>query len=374
MSTTLPTLPDPVFVSTDPAPVLADMIASFEAAAGVTLQPAQVERLMIDLIQYREVLIRQAIQSAAMQNLVRYAVFPMLDLLGELVNCPRLLAQPAGSPFLATLTAAQAFDVLIPAGTRVQSNDGKVVFATADDLTIAAGQTTGTVNGTAQTAGIVGNDYLAGAVSQILDPVANLASLANSDTTGGGSDQESNDDYRLRIMQAPESFSVAGPAGAYQYFAKSANPTICDVAVLFPGNNQVSVYVLTQTGLPSAGVLTDVETALDPDKVVPQNDLVSALAPAQVDYQIVGDLTVYKSADSTSVYNAVLAAVQAYVNAQELRLGRDIIPDQPQAIGGAIAGVYKFAVTSPAADQVLDGSQWGHCTGITINLVGAVDG
>ena len=54
MAQRISSLPAPVFVNdadgTDPNLILADMIASFESSSGRTLQPAQVERLLIDLL------------------------------------------------------------------------------------------------------------------------------------------------------------------------------------------------------------------------------------------------------------------------------------------------------------------------------------
>jgi hypothetical protein len=48
MAAAIPALPPPVFLNDadglDPNLILADMVASFQAAAGRTLQPAQVER------------------------------------------------------------------------------------------------------------------------------------------------------------------------------------------------------------------------------------------------------------------------------------------------------------------------------------------
>ena len=87
MAAGIPSLPSPVFVDDsdglDPNLVLADMIAEFEAAADRTLQPAQVERLLINLYAYRESLVRNAIQYAAQQNLLAFAIFPMIDYLGQ---------------------------------------------------------------------------------------------------------------------------------------------------------------------------------------------------------------------------------------------------------------------------------------------------
>ena len=87
MGAGIPSLPPPVFVNDadglDPNLILADMVAEFEAAAGRTLYPAQVERLLINLYSYRESLVRNAIQYAAAQNLLAFATFPMIPRTGR---------------------------------------------------------------------------------------------------------------------------------------------------------------------------------------------------------------------------------------------------------------------------------------------------
>ena len=74
-------LPEPSFVDRDPAPIVAEIVAWFEAETGRTLYPAQVERLYTNIVAYRETLIREAIQDAAKQNLLRYASGVMLEMM-----------------------------------------------------------------------------------------------------------------------------------------------------------------------------------------------------------------------------------------------------------------------------------------------------
>jgi phage-related baseplate assembly protein len=82
---------DPVkLVDDDPLAIVDEMVARFQQDAGRTLYPAQIERLLIDQIAYRESLVRAAINDVARQNLVAYARAPMLDYLGELVGVARL--------------------------------------------------------------------------------------------------------------------------------------------------------------------------------------------------------------------------------------------------------------------------------------------
>ena len=92
-------------VADDPLAITDELVRAYEAATGKTVYPAQIERLFIDLIAYRETLVRGLINDVARQNLVAFARAPMLDLLGELVGCPASLpsrrARPCALPGLA---------------------------------------------------------------------------------------------------------------------------------------------------------------------------------------------------------------------------------------------------------------------------------
>ncbi len=98
----------------DPQAITAEIVAAYEAATGKTLYPAQVERLLIDLIAYRETLLRAAINDAARQNLVRFARAPMLDYLGELVGVRRLPGEDDERLRARILEAPESFSVAGP--------------------------------------------------------------------------------------------------------------------------------------------------------------------------------------------------------------------------------------------------------------------
>ena len=83
-------LPEPSFVDRDPAQIVAAVVADFERETGRTLYPAQVERLLANVLAYRETLLREAIQDAAKCNLLRYSRSTALDMLGELLGVARL--------------------------------------------------------------------------------------------------------------------------------------------------------------------------------------------------------------------------------------------------------------------------------------------
>src|SRR5260370_1101641 len=214
MSAGIPALPPPIFVNDvdglDPNNILADMIAEFESASGRILQPAQVERVLLNVYACRESLVRNAIQFAAEQNLLAFASFPMIDYLGQLLSVSGPASQPAVTTIQFPLTSALTVPFLIAAGTLIGTNDGHFAFATSARITIPAGVTTASVAATATAPGAAANGYLPGQVNVQLSPSALIASATNTATTAGGSAPETDDHMRTRIQATPNQFSDDG--------------------------------------------------------------------------------------------------------------------------------------------------------------------
>jgi phage-related baseplate assembly protein len=383
LPTGIVSLPIPTFVNDqdglDPTSIFNDMIASFQSSAGRTLYPAQVERLLIDLYAYRESLVRNAIQYAAMQCLVAFSSYPMLDYLGQLVGVTRLPAQGAECTLQFTLAQTSVNPFTIPAGTLIGTQDGQFVFATNDNLVILANSTTGTVFATCTTTGATANNYAIGQVSVQLTPNSLISAVTNTTVTSGGGSIETDAHLRARIQAAPNQFSVAGPVGAYRFWALSADPSIMDVSVISPVPGTVNVYVLigpvTQpavspntAGVASSALLQEVFNIVNADSIRPLTDTVAALAVTEVDYTIVGTVTLYSDADPTTTMAAANAAAQQLAQNLAQRIQRDIVPEEIIAAIGSVPGVYRVTLSSPSYTQLTPG-QWANCTAITLTEV-----
>lgn len=367
-------LPDPIFITTDPNQIVADLIAFYETETGLSLSPAQVERMLINAWAYREALLRSGVNEAAKQNLVAFAIGVILDYLAQLVGVTRLPEQPAETTIEFTLVPGHGA-VVIPLGTRVASTDGKAVFYTLVATPVSIGVDTAEILCRCETPGIIGNGYIAGAVSVILDPQAYLDTAENTDTTVGGIQTETDEQLRLRIYLAPASYSTAGSEDGYKFYARSASQSIIDVSVFSSAPGVVDIYPLTmESGGTPAEILADVEAAVTGEKVRPLNDDVNVISPSEVTYSIDIDLTLFAAADQTETEALVQAAAQAYADAKRKQLGRDIIIDQLKALVVIPDAVYSLVVNQPAADVILDQSEYPECTGITINVVGLNNG
>ena len=139
-----------------PETVLAATIADYESRTGKKLQPAHIERLLINTYAYRETLLRQQINEAYRQQHVRYATGLMLDLCGDDVNTPRLQASAARCSIRFTGEGFAA-EVNIPAGTLVAA--GETLFATVEAGQLTARQPEITLVAECRESGTKGNGW-----------------------------------------------------------------------------------------------------------------------------------------------------------------------------------------------------------------------
>lgn len=367
----------PSFIDRNVATVVAELVARYEELSGKTLYPAQPERVLIDVLAYCIVLLREQVQNAAEQNLVQYAVGVILEHQAQFYGIERLGALKAKCSLKFTAeegapSGSRPIALTIPSGTQVRTKDGKITFVTLASITIPLDETEGTVVAEALFAGANANGYPVGEVSDPLTSIAWLNSVGNTNLTHSGADGESDTQLRERIVLAPESFSVAGPTGAYRFWALSAHPSIIDVAIERNLPGTVQVYPLTTTGAPSTDVINDVVAVLTDEKRRPLTDTVSVLAPAALGFTIGAQVTLYSVAPSVETKAAIEARLADYANEKRLKLGRDIIPNQIIALIQSVTGVYNVTLTSPALIPVA-ASEFADCTAITVTLLPAVN-
>ena len=183
---------------------------------------------------------------------------------------------------------------------------------------------------------------------------------------------ESDAELRRRIQLAPEAFSTAGPAGAYEFHALTADPAVKDAAAygygtpgLAPG--QVHVYVLARTGdgTASPALVERVQAYLKAhaDKV-PMTDMVSVLAARVAPYTVSVALSTPAGPDPLVIRQRAEAALAAYVGARH-QIGAGV-PISALINAAFVEGVEQARVLSPVADiEPLTGTApW--CTGISV--------
>ena len=350
-------LPEPNFIDRNPEQITREWIALYEQKTGKVLQPAQIERLLIDVCAYRETMLRVNIQETAKQNLLSYAPLDILRHIGEPLGVEQLLAGCACTMFRFSIKKALEFDFAIPSGTDVETKDGLFVFTTTVPVIMKAGTLSVDVRGICKTAGATANRYISGSINNLLSPLSQEVSVENITTSDGGVDDEDADSLRERIRQAPEKFSNAGSKGAYRYHTFSAHQSIIDAAILSPSPGVVRIYPLTDTGSPGDEVIAIVQEYLSDEKVRPLTDFVEVKSAERVGFSINAHLILYTFADAPSVMKTIEAKLAEYKTQLREKLGKSVITTQIIAILNSVYGVFRVDLKMPG-DIIIQEHQW----------------
>lgn len=371
-------LPEINFVKADKESVEKEIFALYTSVTGRKLAPADPIRLFLIVITNIVILLLNRINDTGKQNLLAYARGYNLDHIGIALGVERLQAAGAVTTMQLTASMARPEGIAIPKGTRFTAGDN-VFFATTEPYYLSATQTTTSVKAVCTELSAKGNNYPVGAITTLADPIPYIASVANTTISEGGADTETDDAFRERIREAPESFSCAGAEGAYEFFTKKASALINSVKVVSPKPGDVDVYPGLVSGeIAKEEILKLVETALTDKKVRPLTDNVSVKAPTAKNYNI--NLQYYIDSDNAyyadTIKTCVDEAVTDYIKWQSAKVGRDIIPSE--LIRRVMeAGAKRVTVTSPTFTVIKDGRkedgyqvELAQCTGKTITYGG----
>lgn len=335
--------------------ILNEMVADYETkyqeitGRKITLRPGDKEHihLRIEAGQYYQMY--QIMDHAAKMNLLKYSKGNFLRHLGAFKKTFIQEPKPAVVTARFTLSEVRKDVIYIPQGTRITAGDG-VYFATDDYAEVKAGDSFVDIDCTCESVGEVGNDYVPGQIETIVDPVPYVASVANTTKSEGGSGEESEESFRERIFLAPSSYSVAGPADAYEYWVKQYNSAaIEDVKIYEPTEAVVDIRILLNGGaLPSQTFCSGCLEYLKENPIIPLTDNDIVAAPDVVNYDVKAVYYIARSDlnNITVIQESIEAAKDTYLNWQRTKIGRDINPDALTEFVRA-AGGKRVVITSP---------------------------
>jgi len=355
-------LPDVSFTDNDTLKAMQTrLIANYEArykeltGKEISLAPADPMRILLYAVALDLYQIEQYVERAGKQDLLKYSYGDFLDHLAAGRGVTRQQAAAATVTLRFTLSEAKSYAVGIPAGTRVTNGDG-VYFQTLEYGEVPIGDLTVDIEAECTEVGVAGNDLTAGQLNILVDPVAYVASVSNTDTSSGGTDLETDESLAERVFLAPSSYSVAGPDDAYIYWTKTYNTDIGSVKPTSPNPCEVVIYILMKDGsLPADGVVSGLQEFLQDGQIRPLTDQVTVSTPSVRNFSI--SLTYYinrsDSAQAASIQSEVTKAVSDYVTWQTTEIGKDINPSE--LIKRVVAaGAKRVTVTAPVFTTVAE--------------------
>jgi len=179
---------------------------------------------------------------------------------------------------------------------------------------------------------------------------------------------EDDESYRRRIQLAPESWSVAGPEGAYVFWAMTPDP-IADAVATSPGPAEALITVMSRDvdarSEADEATLDLVRAALDGRTRIPFTDRVTVRSVEAVPYAFTGTLYVKPGSDGEVVLAEAHRRAAAYTDYIRY-IGRSI---EPLGVYGAVsvAGVERFE-SQLTSGLAIAPHQVAHCEFVDLKL------
>lgn len=364
-------LPDIDFLEVDPEELESLAVSKFEELQGVSLSDADPRRKFIQSIVFVASIMANNIDFTAKQNLLAYAVDDYLDHLAVKKDVFRL--EPIAAETIIRFEVESPDEFIIPAGTRLSVND--LFFATTEDKTISPNETFADIPAACEVEGSMGNGFLPGQISSLVDPLPWVSKAYNLTKTEGGVDWEDDEAFAERTRQSNSKYSTAGPEDAYYYHAMSASSSITDVSVSSPSEGTILIIPLLQNGdIPDQTILDQVYEKTNDKRVRPLTDYVLVQKPEEVFYEI--NLTYYVPADKanvlSSIQTAVNQAVENYQLWQRSKLGRGIDSSELNSLIKE-AGGSRITIDSPTSYVPLEKKQVAKASKVTVSFGGILN-
>lgn len=347
----------------------------YEQITGKRIRLARGDPYRIILLSCAQVLYQgmEQVDRAAKMNFIKYSYGDFLRHLAAFKKVFENEPQKATAKVTWKLAQARESATSIPAGSRVTA-DYESYFETTEYAEIPAGETEITLLMYCTEAGTKGNGYMAGEVNVIVDPVPFIDSAANTETTAGGTDEESDESIKERTYLAPSSFSTAGPDDAYIYHAKTYSQDVGDVKPSSPTPGVVDIRFIMQDGsIPTDAQIAGMKEHLAQRSKRPLTDNVTVAAPDIVKYDTNIKYFINSSDTNAAVQIQKQAeeAVTSYQTWQCAEIGRDINPDELLSLLKS-AGVKRAVITAPEF-KVLKNTEVAQAASTTIVYGGIED-
>ena len=288
------------------------------------------------------------------QQMLKFSTGAYLDNIAAMWGITRKPAGFASATVRFTRSSTmQSGAIGIPEGTTVRTEAGEF-FETAEYAEVPGGESYVDVQCVAVEPGEESNGLEPGVINVLVDVIPYISGVENVSISRGGTDVESDQSLTERVFLAPSAYSCAGPAGAYEFFAKEWRADVKDVKVTNPEPCLVKIFFMLESGAPDQEDCESMERFLMEDANRPMCDKVECSAPTEVQYDISILYTIAKdnSKSATTIQNAITTAVAEYVEWQNT-MGRDI---NPAELISRIrnAGAHRVTLTNPIFEKVED--------------------
>ena len=241
-----------------------------------------------------------------------------------------------------------------------------VRFETTEKATLQKGETYVDVAARAVEAGASGN-AIAGAVHIMSVYPVGITQCTNPEAFSGGSDEESDEKLRERVLESYKRLPNGANAAFYEQEAMRLPSVAAAKAVgRARGIGTVDVYVSTHAGVPEEELLGEIRAALQKKREIAVD--VEIKAPTEKTVNVSAELTAEQGWTMQEITDAATAALQAYFTGE--RLGEPVYTAKLASILYGVEGVKNCHLLAPDGDVGISATELPVLGTVTITEIG----
>lgn len=178
---------------------------------------------------------------------------------------------------------------------------------------------------------------------------------------------ESDEALLERIQDAYEGLSIAGPRGAYEFHARSADGRVLDAKAHSPAPAEIEIAVLSAEDGDTASpdLQSVVDTALNDEEIRPLGDRVTIRSAEIITYAIRAKLHMRTSGPGRDQAVADASTRMADFAYRRRRLGQSVWLSKIDSLLH-VEGVERVEILEPTSDLILSWYQAGRCVAIDV--------
>ena len=289
-----------------------------------------------------------------------------LDYHAETRALTRLPAARATGVLRFSAPSAAVTDYEIEAGSAAMTTVG-VRFETTEKATLRKGETSVDVPARAVEAGANGN-AIAGAVHVMAVYPVGITRCENPEAFSGGSDEESDEKLRERVLESYRRLPNGANAAFYEQEAlRFPNVAAAKAVGRARGIGTVDVYVSTHGGAPEEELLGEISAALQKKREIAVD--VAVKVPTEKSIDVAAELEAEQGWTMREITDAAQEALQAYFTGE--RLGEPVYRAKLASILYGVPGVKNYHLLAPAADVPAGATELPVLGKMTLTEIGA---
>ena len=289
-----------------------------------------------------------------------------LDYHAETRALTRLPAARATGVLRFSAPSAAVTDYEIEAGSAAMTTGG-VRFETTEKATLRKGETSVDVPARAVEAGANGN-AIAGAVHVMAVYPVGITRCENPEAFSGGSDEESDEKLRERVLESYRRLPNGANAAFYEQEAlRFPNVAAAKAVGRARGIGTVDVYVSTHGGAPEEALLGEIRAALQKKREIAVD--VAVKVPTEKRIDVTAALEAEQGWTMREITDAAQEALQAYFTGE--RLGEPVYRAKLASLLYGVPGVKNYHLLAPAADVPAGATELPVLGKVTLTEIGA---